>query len=505
MEKEKRKLVHGYGMNELPSPPELGAFGLQHALILMFSTLPAPILIAGGLGLDVVETALLVSCALFVSGICTFIQSFGLGPLGARIPMGFVGSFVFIAPALLIVPQYGFGGYMGACIVAAIICGVIFGLFSDWLRVIFPPFVSGAVLMVLGTGLIGNAINNCAGGSGAADYGNPTYIALAAITFLLTLILSALGKGFVAGAAPLIAMIIGTVICACMGMMDFSSVGSAAWFGIPSPVHWGLSFPPEACLIMTIVAVCGVVEILGTTSATVEVAQNRIATTEETKKTVITQAVTSVFACLFNSVPTISSSANIGLMGVTRVYSRFAVSCAGVILLVMGLCPKFATFFSIIPNPIFGGAVLMMFGTILVSGIKIIMGSELTSRTETILAVSLAIGIGFNSAPDALSAFPFWVSTLLCGVPGTALTGVLLNVLLPGRNLKKPESEDQLPPEGGDATSKSIAKEASEPESTSASASANVRGSDSKTLANDDALDDSAASSELDSNNRPNS
>ena len=136
--------------------------------------------------------------------------------------------------------------------------------------------------------------------------------------------------------------------------------------------------------------------------------------------------------------PTISSSANIGLMGVTRVYSRFAVTAAGVILLLMGLCPKLSTLFSVIPNPVFGGAILMMFGTILCSGMKIIMESELSDRTQTILAVSLAVGIGFNSVPGALAAFPFWVSTLLCGVPGTAVFGVLLNVLLPGRNLKKP-------------------------------------------------------------------
>lgn len=437
----KAKIERGYGMNQLPSVPELGAFGLQHALIFMFSTLPAPLLIAGGLGLSTVETALLVSCALFVSGICTIIQSFGVGPLGARIPMGFVGSFVFISPALLIVPQYGFGGYMGACIVAAILCGIVFGLFSNWLKVLFPPFVSGAVLMVLGTGLIGNAISNCAGGSGVENFGDPTFLMLAGVTFLITLVLSALGKGFIAGAAPLIGMIAGFAISVAMGMVDFSAVNEASWVGLPEPLHWGLSFPVEACLVMTLIAICGVVEILGTTSATVTVAEGRIATPQETKKTVVTQAVTSVFACLFNAVPTISSSGNIGLMGVTRVYSRFAVTAAGVILLVMGLCPKFSTLFSVIPNPVFGGAVLMMFGTILVSGMKIIMESELSDRTQTILAVSLAIGIGFNSVSGALAAFPFWVSTLLCGVPGTAFAGVILNILLPDRNLKKPVEE----------------------------------------------------------------
>ncbi len=432
-----KKIKRGYGMNELPSAPQLGAFGLQHALLILFQTLPAPLLISGGLGLDAVETALLIACALFVSGICTFIQSFGLGPLGARIPMVMVGSFVFIAPALLIIPQAGFGGYMGACIVGAIICGIVFVLFSDWLKVIFPSFISGAVLLVLGTGLIGNAITNAAGGDGAANFGDPVNLGLAALTFVLALVLSVFGKGFVQGAAPLIAMVIGFIVAIALGMVDFSPVADAAWIGVPQPLHWGISFPIDACIVMTLVAICGVVEILGTTSATTTVAQNRLATQTETKKTVLTQAVTSVFAGIFNAVPTISGSANIGLMDVTKVYTRYAVSCAGVLVLIMGLCPKFSTVFSVIPDPVFGGAVLMMFGTILVSGMKIIMEDELTSRTQTILAVSLAVGIGFNSVSGALDLFPFWVSTILCGVPGTAFTAVILNVLLPGRNLKR--------------------------------------------------------------------
>ena len=447
-ENNKGKIARGYGMNEVPRAHELGAFGLQHALVIMFSTLPAPILIGTGLGLPAAEQALLIACGLFVSGICTIVQSFGVGPLGARIPMAFVSSFVFISPALLIIPQAGFGGYMGACIVAAIVCGIVFGLFSDWLKVIFPPFVSGAVLLVLGTGLIGNAISNAAGGSSVTDFGNPVYLGLAGITFLITLVLSVFGKGFVSGAAPLFAMIVGFVISIAMGMVDFTAVSEAAWFGIPQPLYQGISFPIDACLIMTLIAICGVVEILGTTSATTTVAQNRMATSQETRKTVVTQAVTSVFACCFNALPTISSSANIGLMGVTRVYSRFAVTAAGVFLLLMGLCPKFAAIFTVVPDCVFGGAILMMFGTILVSGMKIIMESELSSRTQTILAVALAVGIGFNSVSGALAQLPFWVSTLLSGVPGTAFVAVILNIALPGRDLRKPEAV----PEADDAS-----------------------------------------------------
>lgn len=318
---------------------------------------------------------------------------------------------------------------MGACIVAAIVCGVVFVLFSDWLKVIFPSFISGAVLLVLGTGLIGNALANCAGGSGAETFGDPVNLALAAATFLITLVLSVFGKGFLQGAAPLIGMAVGFVIAICMGMVDFSSVSEAAWFGLPQPLHWGISFPVDACLVMTLVAVCGVVESWAPRPPPPRWPQDAWPRLARPRRPSLTQAVGSVFAGLFNAVPTISGSANIGLMDVTRTCSRATRSVAGGFILLMGLCPKLSAVFSVIPNPVFGGAVLMLFGSILVNGMKIIMDSEQTSRTQTILAVSLAVGIGFNSVAGALDQFPFWVSTMLCGVPGTAFVAVILNVL----------------------------------------------------------------------------
>ena len=370
-----------------------------------------------------------------MSGICTFVQSFGVGPLGAKIPMVQVGSFVFIAPALLIAPQVGFGGYMGACIVAAIVCGVVFVLFSDWLKVIFPSFISGAVLLVLGTGLIGNALANCAGGNGAETFGDPVNLALAAATFLITLVLSVFGKGFLQGAAPLIGMAVGFVIAICMGMVDFSSVSEAAWFGLPQPLHWGISFPVDACLVMTLVAVCGVVEILGTHGRHHHGGRRTHGHAWRDQEDRPDPGRRQRFRR-----PVQRRAHHFGQRQHRphgrhpRVHALRGLRGGGFILL-MGLCPKFSAVFSVIPNPVFGGAVLMLFGSILVNGMKIIMDSEQTSRTQTILAVSLAVGIGFNSVAGALDQFPFWVSTMLCGVPGTAFVAVILNVLLPGRNL----------------------------------------------------------------------
>lgn len=437
-----KKINKGYGVNELPSMKETIPFSIQHALLGMFQALPAPLLISAGLGFSAAETGILVSCALFICGIASILQSFGIGPAGARLPMMLCGSFVFIAPALLIAPTVGFDGYLGACLVGSVVCGVVFVLFSDKLKVIFPPFVTGAVVMVLGASLIGVAINYCAGGVGSDTYGDPMNFLIAGITLLIVLACNLFGKGFIKGVSPLLGIVIGFIICAFLGMVDFTPIEEAAWIGLPEPLHWGLSFPIDVCITISFLAIVGVVELLGDTSATTMISEKRLPTKQENRGGVLAQAISSALSALFNGVPTITASANVGLLGLTRVYSRYVVTGAGILLVLCGLCPKLSAICSVIPTPVFGGAVLMTFGIIMVNGMKIIMDSKPNTRAITILAISLSVGLGFNAFPDCLAAFPFWVPMILSGVPGTAFTAVILNLIIP-KKLKNLEEEDQ--------------------------------------------------------------
>ena len=437
----------GYGMNERPPVRELIPFGVQHALLVAFQALPAPLLVSAGLGFDTAQTTILVACALFVAGISTIVQTMGIGPVGGKLPMAMVGSIVFVSPALLIAPQVGYAGYVGACLVGSIVCGLVFFAFSDKLKVIFPTFVSGAVVLVLGTTLIGVALEYCGGGADNVDFGDPVNYLLAGITLVTVLIFNILGKGFLHGAAPLIGLLVGSVVAGFLGRVDITPVLEAAWFGIPQPLHWGIEFPIDACITIAFLAICGVAELLGSTSATTMLAENRMPTTKETRGVIFTQAVTSGFSALFNGGPTISASADVGLLGITKVFSRHVVAVAGVIMVIAGLCPKVSALCSIIPTPVFGGAVILTFGVVLVNGMKIITQSKPDARTQVILAVSLAIGLGFNAVPDALANFPLWVSMFLCGVPGTAFSAVILNLILPGRKSLKDierENEEQM-------------------------------------------------------------
>ena len=437
------KIKQGYGMNECPPVHQLIPFGIQHALLIAFQSLPYPLLVAAGLGFDSAETAILVACSFFVGGISSVIQTLGIGPVGGKVPIAMVCSIVFVSPALLIAPEYGFGSFMGACLAGTLICCGIFFAFAEKLKVVFPTFVSGAVVLVLGTSLIGVSIQYCAGGSGAENFGDPVNYAFAGATFLIILTLTIFGKGFLRGAAPLIGLCVGFVIAALTGNVDFTPVQEAAWFGFPEPLHWGIAFDPVAIATIALLGLCGIAELLGDTSAMTMLVANRMPTKRETRGVIFTQGITSALSALFNGGPTISASADVGLLGVTHVFSRYVVTTAGVIMIFAGLCPKVSAIASVIPTPVFGGAVLMMFGVILVSGIKIIGGCHPDQRMITILSVSLAIGLGFNAVPESLAQFPLAVSMLLCGVPGTALSGVILNLLLPGR--PKLDAEEMYP------------------------------------------------------------
>ena len=198
-------------MNECPPVHQLIPFGLQHALLIAFQSLPYPLLVSAGLGFDAAETAILVACSFFVGGLSSVIQTLGIGPVGGKVPIAMVCSIVFVSPALLIAPEYGFGSFMGACLAGTLICCGVFFAFAEKLKIVFPTFISGAVVLVLGTSLTSVAIQYCAGGSGAENFGDPINYAFAGVTFLVILTLTIIGKGFLRGAAPLIGLTIGFV------------------------------------------------------------------------------------------------------------------------------------------------------------------------------------------------------------------------------------------------------------------------------------------------------
>ena len=268
---------------------------------------------------------------------------------------------------------------------------------------------------------------------------------LAAGTILIMLTLNHYGrKNFLSKASPLIAIVAMSALAAVFGKLDLSSIAQESWIRAPRLLHFGIKFEFGPVLTICVLSFIALVELMGDQSSAAMLAEDRLPTSEETKGGVLAQGISSVISSLFNMCPTISGSANIGLCGLSGVTSRYVTAFAGVVVGLCGLCPKLCAVFASIPSAVLGGVALSAFGTILVSGMNVIKSDKLTPRITTIVGVSLAVGIGFSVAADALSAFPFWVSTLMSGVPGTAITAIVLSLILretDDENIKKEEVE----------------------------------------------------------------
>lgn len=429
-----------YELNDKPPLIQLIPLSLQHVLLFLASTIAVPMIIGSALGVSSAEQTLLIQCGIFVAGIGTILQAFGIGPIGNRLPILLGATFTFVTPCIAISQAYGFSAFVGACI----ICGILVTLFGriciNFIQKLFPPLIMGCVIMVIGLALVGTAVDYCAGGSGAEQYGSVQNYAVALLTLAVVIALNTWGRGFLKGASILVAIVVGFIISLPLGMVDFASVSEASWFALPEPLHWGISFSLPATLIVAMLSIVNIVEFLGDTSNTAFIVTGKSATNEDLSRGIVCDGIASTISAIFNTIPAISYSGNIGLIGLTGVKSRFIVGTAGIILVGLGFIPKLAAFFSLVPSAVIGGATLAVFGTITTSGLSLIMNSKPTDRDKLIIGISLAIGLGFNYTPAALVDYPFYVSALVNGIPGAGFSAIVLNAILP-KNPKKDDEE----------------------------------------------------------------
>ena len=371
------------------------------------------------------------------------LQAFGVWRIGNRLPTVLGPTFTFLTPAIAISVVYGYDVFLGAALVGALVMALAGAFFVNQIKRLFPPLVLGCVIMVIGIALFGVGINYIAGGDGAADYAGWRNYLVGGITMLLVIVFNIFGKGFLKGASVLIAMVAGTILALILGMVDFSPLAAEAWFALPQPLAFGIRFKLAPILICIIMYLVNTVEFIGDTSNAALAAADRMVTPKELSQGILCDGLTSALAALFNVSPTVTYSANIGLLKLTGVKSRFIVGFAGVIIAVLGFIPKLAQLLALIPMPVIGGASLVTFGIITTSGIQILMREKLSDRDMLIAAVALAVGIGFNFTPAALADYPYFVSALLNGIPGTAITATVLNLLLPGRRSSEAATEEQ--------------------------------------------------------------
>ncbi|MFY0660787.1 MAG: purine permease [Shimia sp.] len=421
--------------------PPLGQaipLGLQHVLAMFASNVTPSIIVAGAAGLAFggAEQVYLIQMAMLFAGIATLFQTVGIGPIGARLPIMQGTSFAFVGVLAGVAATQGLSVALTACIIGGVIHFAL-GSVIGKLRWLFPPLVTGLVILAIGLYLIPVAIKYAAGGAAqfqmeAESFGSLKHWTVALTVIIVALVLKFFTKGTLSSAAILVGLIAGYVVAYLSGMVNFGAVAKASWVTGITPLPYGFEFSLGAVIAVTLVSIVSAIETVGDASATAKAGAGRDATDEEIQGATYADGLGTAIAGVFGGLPNTSFSQNVGIVGMTGVMSRHVVTIGGIILILCGLMPKVGAVIASMPLPVLGGGVIVMFGMVASAGLNVLSEVELNRRNMVIIAVSLAVGLGLNLVPTAVQYLPGVVKTLMTSaVAPTALCAIVLNLVLP--------------------------------------------------------------------------
>ncbi|KUN06114.1 purine permease [Streptomyces yokosukanensis] len=418
-------------VDEVPPVRQLAAFGLQHVLAMYAGAVAVPLIVGGAMKLSPADLAYLITADLLVSGIATLIQCVGFWRFGVRLPIMQGCTFAAVSPMVLIgTTGGGLPAIYGAVIVAGLAIMLLAPVFGRLLRY-FPPLVTGTVILIIGVSLLPVAGNWAAGGAGAKDFGEPKNLALAAFVLVVVLAVQRFTPAYLARIAVLIGIAVGLAVAVPFGFTDFGGVGDADWVGISTPFHFGTPvFKASAIVSMLVVALVTMTETTGDLIAVGELTGRRVES-RSLADGLRADGLSTVLGGVFNTFPYTAFAQNVGLVGMTRVRSRWVVAAAGGILVLLGLLPKLGAVVAAIPAPVLGGAGLVMFGTVAASGLRTLARVDFRGNSNlTVVAVSLAIGMLPVGVPTVYEKFPDWFQTVMnSGISAGCLSAIVLNLL----------------------------------------------------------------------------
>ena len=462
METKEKNVATPYDLDGKPPLKLAIPLGLQHVLAMFVSNLTPLLIITGVCGIESgssIQVALLQN-AMLVAGIVTLIQVYTIGPIGGKLPivMGTSSGFIGVCRSVAITMGSGVAGY-GAVLAACFIGGLfetVLGGFLKPLRKFFPAVVTGTVVLSIGLSLISVGIGSFGGGSSAADYGSLENLFVGTFVLVVIIALKHGTKGFTSFSSILIGIIAGYILVSIMAMIlpttftyvdetgatveatkawvvNWSKVADASWFAVPKimPVKW--VFDAKAIVPICIMFVVTAVETVGDISGITEGGLGREATDKELSGGVMCDGLGSSFAALLGVLPNTSFSQNVGLVAMTKVVNRFAIATGAIIMLIAGIFPFFGALLATLPDAVLGGCTLMMFGTIVISGLQMISNCGYSQRNITIAALSLSIGIGFTQVPEIFSIFPKIIENVFAEncVAVVFIVSIILNLVLP--------------------------------------------------------------------------
>ncbi|TQO56542.1 nucleobase:cation symporter-2 family protein [Paraclostridium bifermentans] len=391
-----------------------------------------PLVIVPAIGVDVRTTAMLVSATIFVAGLATIIQARGIYKIGAKLPCIMGTSFTFVGPAITVGTSMGLAGIFGATILGSFI-EMILSRFIKPLMKFFPPVVTGTVVTLIGLTLVPVSMDWCAGGIGSPTYGSITNICIALMVMIIVVGFNIYGKGVLSSSSILIGMFVGYLACIPIGLVDFTPIKEASWIGLPGiPVilEHGIKFSLAGVAPFIIAYLVTTIETVGCLIAIGEASDIKTSS-EQLSKGVLADGLDSFLAGFFGVCPNTTFSQNIGLIPITKVSSRYVVIISGVIMMLLGIFPKLGALVASIPNPVLGGAGIVMFGVVAASGIKTLSKVNINNRNLIIISVSIALGLGITTRPELLIVLPESLKLLFgSGISTGTIFAVMLNILL---------------------------------------------------------------------------
>lgn len=467
--KQEKKMATPYDLDGRLPLSQAIPLGLQHVLAMFVGNLTPLILITGGAGCAIEDSALLVALlqnAMLIAGIVTLVQLFTIGPVGGKLPivMGTSSGFIGVCKSVAAVMGGGVVAY-GAIMAASFIGGIfetILGSSLKPLRKFFPAVVTGTVVLSIGLSLISVGVGSFGGGSSAGDYGSLENLFVGLIVLIVIIVLKHCTKGITSYSSILIGIIVGYILVAVMAqflpttftyvnadgetveamkawVLNWDKVAEASWFAVPKLMPVKFVFDARAIVPIGIMFIVTAVETVGDISGITEGGLGREATDKELAGGVMCDGLGSSLAAIFGVLPNTSFSQNVGLVAMTKVVNRFAIAMGAIFLILCGLFPKLAALISIMPQSVLGGAAVMMFSSIVVSGIQLVTKEPMTARNITILSVALGLGYGLGANTQILAHLPEQIQLIFggSGIVPAALVAILLNVILPKKKEEK--------------------------------------------------------------------
>ncbi len=422
-----------YELDGAISPARAVPFGLQHILAMFVANISPIIIVAAACGLSSEQSASLIQTAMIIAGIGTLIQLFPLfGTVGSGLPIVMGISFTFVSIFCFVGPTYGYNALVGAIIVGGIIEGVLGLGVRYWIKPI-SPIVSATVVTAIGFSLLSVGASSFGGGSGSEAFGSATNWALGMITLLSCVLFNAFAKNFWKQLSVLFGLIVGYIVAAIIGVVDFSVISNTSVIALPAFLPFAPEFNLNAIIAVTLIFLVSATETIGDTSALASAGLGRDVTLKETRGSITADGFVSALSGLFGCLPITSFSQNVGLVAMTKVVNRKAIASGAIIMIVAGLFPIFGNLLASLPDAVLGGCTIMLFGTIVVSGLQMIAKCGFTQRNITIAALSLAVGIGFTEVPEIFAVFPQLVQNVFAEncVAVVFVVAIILNVVLP--------------------------------------------------------------------------